>query len=142
MSASLQPWLRGLPHWQIYPGLHILTDPSWLISMSYRAKGGSDAGVYFGASTVLALAWMGAITAGYLAGALIADPRRYGIDLVMPIFFSAMLIPLWRGTRRSVPWVVAGVVALIVQQLIGGWWFIVAGAIAGSVAGGFLDDAS
>ena len=73
---------------------------------------------------------------------LIADPRRYGIDLVMPIFFSAMLIPLWRGTRRSVPWVVAGVVALIVQQLIGGWWFIVAGAIAGSVAGGFLDDAS
>ena len=141
MSASLQPWLRGLPPWQIYPGLHILTDPGWLISMSYRAKGGSDAGVYFGASTVLALAWMGAITAGYLAGALITDPRRYGIDLVMPIFFSAMLIPLWRGARRSIAWVVAGAVALVVQQLIGGWWFIVAGAIAGSVAGGFVDDA-
>jgi len=141
MSASLQPWLRGLPSWQIYPGLHILTDPAWLISMSYRAKGGADGGVYFGASAMLALAWMGAISAGYLAGALIADPRRFGIDLVMPIFFSAMLIPLWRGPRRSIPWVVAGVVALIVQQLIGGWWFIVAGAVAGSVAGGFLDDA-
>ncbi len=92
--------------------------------------------------SALALAWMGAITAGYLAGALIADPRRYGIDLVMPIFFAAMLIPLWRGARRSIAWVVAGAVALIVQQLIGGWWFIVAGAIAGSVAGGFVDDAS
>jgi 4-azaleucine resistance transporter AzlC len=139
MSASLQPWLGGLPRWQIYPGLHILTDPSWLISMSYRAKGGSDAGVYFGASAVLALVWMSAVMAGYLAGALIADPRRYGIDLVMPIFFAAMLIPLWRGARRGVSWLVAGVVALIVQHLVGGWWFIVAGAIAGSIAGGFLD---
>jgi 4-azaleucine resistance transporter AzlC len=140
MSASLQPWLRGLPHWQIYPGLHILTDPSWLISMSYRAKGGSDAGVYFGASTVLALAWMGAITAGYLAGALIADPRRYGIDLVMPIFFAAMLIPLWRGGRYAIAWIVAAAVAVAVHQLAGGWWFIVAGAVAGSAAGGFLND--
>jgi 4-azaleucine resistance transporter AzlC len=141
MSASLQPWLCHLPAWQIYPGLHILTDPGWLISMGYRAKGGSDAGVFFGASVVLALVWMSAIMAGYLAGALIADPRRYGIDLVMPIFFVAMLVPLWRGARRSIPWLVAGVVALIVQQLVGGWWFIVVGAIAGSIAGGFLDDA-
>lgn len=141
MSASLQPWLRGLPHWQIYPGLHILTDPSWLIAMRYRAERGTDAGVFFGASTVLAFAWMGAIMAGYLAGALIADPRRYGIDLVMPIFFAAMLIPLWAGARRSIAWLVAGAVALLVQHLVGGWWFIVAGAIAGSIAGGFLDDA-
>lgn len=141
MSASLQPWLGGLPRWQIYSGLHLLTDPSWLISMRYRAEGGADAGVFFGASVMLALAWMGAIMAGYLAGVLIADPRRYGIDLVMPIFFAAMLIPLWRGARRSIAWLVAGAVALLVQQFVGGWWFIVAGAIAGAVAGGFLDDA-
>lgn len=141
MSASLQPWLGELPRWQVYSGLHVLTDPSWLISMRYRAEGGSDAGVFFGASVMLALAWMGAIMAGYLAGALIADPRRYGIDLVMPIFFAAMLIPLWRGVRRGTAWLVAGVVALLVQHLAGGWWFIVAGAIAGSVAGGLLDDA-
>jgi len=141
MSASLQPWLGALPPWQIYPGLHILTDPSWLVAMRYRAGGGSDAGVFFGASVMLGLAWMGAIMAGHLAGALIADPRRYGIDLVMPIFFAAMLIPLWRGARRSVAWAVAGAVALLVQHLVGGWWFMVAGAIAGSIAGGFLDDA-
>src|SRR5215470_19773776 len=96
MSASLQPWLGALPAWQIYPGLHILTDPSWLISMSYRARGGSDAGVFFGASTVLALVWMSAIMAGYLAGALIADPRRYGIDLVCRLLLEKKKIQLWR----------------------------------------------
>jgi predicted branched-subunit amino acid permease len=140
MSASLHPWLGALPPWQIYPALHLLTDPGWLIAMRYRSGGGSDAGVFFGASVLLFVAWTGAIVAGYWLGALIADPRRYGIDLVMPIFFAAMLIPLWRGPRRGAAWLVAGAVALAVQHLLGGWWFIVAGAVAGSIAGGFLDD--
>ena len=141
MSASLHPWLGGLPRRQIYPTLHLLTDPGWLIAMRYRAGGGADAGVFFGSSIILALAWMASSSAGYLAGALIADPRRYGIDLVMPIFFAAMLVPLWSGARRASAWAVAGAVALLVQHFVGGWWFVVAGAVAGSVAGGFLDDA-
>src|SRR4051812_12928524 len=140
MSASLQPWLGGLPPWQIYPALHLLTDPSWLISMRYRAQGGSDAGVFIGSSAILAVVWIVAVSAGYWLGVLMADPRVFGVDLVMPIFFAAMLVPLWRGARRSIAWVVAGAVALFVQQIIGGWWFIVAGAVAGSIVGGFLDD--
>ena len=108
--------------------------------MRYRANGGSDAGILLGSSVLLAVAWVGASCLGYIGGTLIADPRRYGIDLVMPIFFAAMLIPLWRGPRPAIAWVVAGVVAVTVHQLAGGWWFIVAGAIAGSVVGGFLDD--
>ena len=141
ITASLQPWLGALPPWKIYPALHIVVDPGWLIAMRYRAEGGSDIGVFFGSSVMLALVWMSATSAGHLIGALISDPRRYGIDLVMPIFFAAMLIPLWRGVRRGVAWLVAGAVALLVQYLLGGWWFIVAGAVAGSVVGGLLDDA-
>jgi len=140
MSAALYPWLGASPPWKIYPTLHVLADPSWIIAMRYRANGGSDAGILLGSSVLLAVAWVGASCLGYIGGTLIADPRRYGIDLVMPIFFAAMLIPLWRGPRPAIAWVVAGVVAVTVHQLAGGWWFIVAGAIAGSVVGGFLDD--
>jgi 4-azaleucine resistance transporter AzlC len=141
ITASLQPWLGGLPPWQIYPALHLTVDPGWIIAMRYRADGGSDIGVFFGTSVLLAVTWMSATTLGHLSGALISDPRRFGIDLVMPVFFAALLIPLWRGARRSIAWAIAGVVALAVQQLLGGWWFIIAGAVAGSVAGGLLDDA-
>jgi predicted branched-subunit amino acid permease len=140
MSAALYPWLRNASPWIIYPTLHVLTDPSWLISTNYRANGGSDAGVLLGSSVLLAVAWVSATCIGHIGGMLIADPRRYGIDLVMPIFFAAMLIPLWRGGRAAFAWIVAGSVAIAVHQLAGGWWFIVAGAIAGSVVGGYLDD--
>jgi len=140
MGAALYPWLGASPPWKIYPTLHVLADPSWIIAMRYRANGGSDAGILLGSSVLLAVAWVGASCLGYIGGTLIADPRRYGIDLVMPIFFAAMLIPLWRGRRPAIAWVVAGVVAVTVHQLAGGWWFIVAGAIAGSVVGGLLDD--
>ena len=141
MSAALYPWLGASPSWRIYPTLHVLADPSWLIAMRYRSQGGSDAGVLLGSSVLLAVAWIAATCVGHVGGTMIADPRRYGIDLVMPIFFAAMLIPLWRGGRAAVAWIVAGVVAVAVHQLAGGWWFIVAGAVAGSVVGGYLDDA-
>ncbi|MFO1185774.1 MAG: AzlC family ABC transporter permease [Bauldia sp.] len=139
MGASLYPWLGKSPAWKIYPTLHLMTDPGWLIALRYRAGGGSDAGVFLGTSLVLAAVWFAAVTAGYVLGTQIADPKRYGIDLVMPIFFAAMLVPLWHGGRRAVGWLVAGVVALLVQRLWGGWWFIVAGSLAGSLVGGLLD---
>jgi len=141
MSAALYPWLGASPPWRIYPTLHVLTDPSWLIAMRYRSQGGADAGVFLGSSVLLALGWVAATCVGHVGGTMIADPRRYGIDLVMPIFFAVMLIPLWRGGRAALAWAVAGVVAVAVHQLAGGWWFIVAGAVAGSVVGGLLDDA-
>ncbi len=140
ITASLHPWLGTLPRWQIYPALHLVTDPGWLIAMRYRGEGGSDPAVFFSSSLLIWAVWLCSATAGYLLGVLIADPRRYGIDLVMPIFFAAMLIPLWRGARPALAWVAAGAVALLVQQLVGGWWFIVAGAVAGSVVGGLIDD--
>ncbi len=140
MTAALQPWLGRMPSSQIYPALHLLTDPGWLIAMRYRAEGGSDTGLFFGAGAMLFIAWQSAVAAGYLLGALIADPRQVGLDLVMPVFFAAMLVPLWRGPRPALAWAAAGGVALGVQHFIGGWWFIVAGAIAGSVFGGCIDD--
>ncbi|MFL9826767.1 AzlC family ABC transporter permease [Rhodoplanes sp. SY1] len=139
ITATLRPWFGAMPPW-IYPVLHLTSDPSWIVSMRYRAEGGTDAGVFFGASVLLASFWLGFTQLGFALGTLIADPRRWGLDFVMPVFFGAMLVPLWRGRRAALPWIVAGVVALVVERLAGGWTFIVAGALAGAVTGGLVDD--
>jgi 4-azaleucine resistance transporter AzlC len=140
MSASLRPWLGPLPAWQVYPALLTTTDANWLIGSRYRAEGGADASVFVGVALSLWTFWVIATIPGYLLGAIVSDPKRIGLDMVMPAFFVAMLIPLWRGPRRAVGWGVAGVVALIAAELVPGWWFIVIGAVVGSVVGGLLDD--
>jgi predicted branched-subunit amino acid permease len=139
-GASLRPWLGPLPGWQIYPMLQMSTDPGWLISMRYRADGGSDAAVFLGGGLLVWAAWQAGTTGGYLMGALVSDPRRIALDLVMPIFFSTMLVPLWRGRRRAIAWGIAGAVALATEYLVSGWWFVITGALAGSLAEGFAAD--
>jgi predicted branched-subunit amino acid permease len=140
MGAALRPWLGTLPASQSYPALFFVTDAGWLIGMRYRGDGGADAAVFVGSGLIMWASWVASTALGYALGALVAQPQRFGFDLVLPIFFAAMLVPLWRGPRRAVSWALAGAVALIVARLVPGWWFIVAGALAGSIAAGFIDE--
>ena len=77
ITAALQPTFRDLPAWQLYPLLHITTDPAWLITMRAQRESGSPVSIFLGASLVLVVVWMAASTAGYLFGALAGDPRRF-----------------------------------------------------------------
>ena len=140
MGASIQPWLAGQPVPQNAINLFFLTDANWLIGMRYRAEGGNDLGVLFGAGIALWVVWVLATLPGFLAGALVTEPTRYGLDLVMPIFFSAMIVPLWKGFRPALPWAVAGLVAVLVDALLPGYLFILAGALAGAATGALLPD--
>lgn len=140
LGAAMRPWLGSLPAWQVYPMLHLLTDPGWLVAMRYRREGGADAGIYLGGALFFLAAWLAAVSAGYFLGVLIANPKAIGLDLVMPVFFAAMLVPIWRGPSNLVPWLTAAVVSLMFYWLVPGWWYVVAGALAGSIAGGFSDD--
>jgi predicted branched-subunit amino acid permease len=140
MGAAIQPWIAPAPVTRNAVQLFFLTDANWLIGMRYSGAGGRDHGVLLGAGVALWVAWTAATLPGYVAGALVEEPRRWGLDLVMPIFFSAMLVPLWKGPRLAVPWAVAGATALAVQALAPGYAFIVAGALAGMLAGAFVHE--
>ena len=86
------------------------------------------------------LIWIASTVLGYLLGAVVADPKRYALDLVMPVFFTVMLVPLWSGPRRAIAWAVAGVVALVTAELVPGSWYIIAGTVAGTFTAGWLDE--
>jgi predicted branched-subunit amino acid permease len=139
LGATLQPWLREEPKLRSALNLFLLTEAGWIISTRYHSEGGRDVGILLGSAAILYIVWLGATLAGYFAGAFVPDPRRFGLDLVMPVFFSIMLVPLWKGARPALPWLIAGLVSLVVHALVPGYLFIAAGALAGVVAGMLIE---
>jgi predicted branched-subunit amino acid permease len=139
MGASIQPWLAGEPKARMALTAFVLTDANWLVATRYSNEGGKDVGILIGSGLALWLWWVPATLPGYFAGALVSNPKQIGLDLILPIFFSAMLVPLWKGWRPARPWALAAVVALLVHAVTPGYVFIIAGALAGAAAGALLE---
>ncbi|WP_230531252.1 AzlC family ABC transporter permease [Microvirga roseola] len=139
LGATLQPWLKDEPLARTALNLFLLTEAGWIIGTRYHSGGGRDIGILLGSGIFLWLVWLASTLTGFFAGALVPEPSRFGLDLVMPIFFGAMLVPLWKGARPALPWLVAGLVSLLVHALVPGYFFILAGALAGVAAGMVLE---
>lgn len=139
LGATLQPWLKDEPLARTALNLFLLTEAGWLVGTRYHSEGGRDVGVLLGCGIILWMIWLAATLTGFFAGALVPEPRRFGLDLVMPIFFAVMLVPLWKGAKPALPWLVAGLVSLVVHALVPGYLFIIAGALAGVAAGMLIE---
>jgi 4-azaleucine resistance transporter AzlC len=139
IGASMRPLLGRLPAVQAYAFLHFLVEPPWLLSLRYQRNGGDDPGFIFGSAATCWVIWVASTGPGFWLGSA-ADPYRFGLDMVMPAFFTAMLVSLWQSPRKSIGWAVGGVVAIAADLAFGGFWYVILGALAGSIAGGFTDE--
>jgi predicted branched-subunit amino acid permease len=140
IGASLRPWLGSQPSVKIYPALFFLVEPNWLMATRYHANGGSDPAYLLGGGVMTYVIWAVSTVAGFWLGTSIGDPRSFGLDLVMPAFFTVMLVSMWQGWRGSSGVAIGGGVAVVTYYLFGGTWYLIAGALAGSVLGGLVDD--
>jgi predicted branched-subunit amino acid permease len=140
IGASLRPWLGQVPGVQTYPALFLLTDINWLLTLRQYNEGERDWGIFLGSGIFTWIIWSLSVMPGYFLGSLVSDPKLWGLDVIMPAFFVALLVPLWKGRRQTVSWAVAGGVAIATWYLVGGYWGILTGAVSGAVAGAYLDD--
>jgi predicted branched-subunit amino acid permease len=132
MGVSLRPWLSHAPPALIYPNLALLTDMNWSVSMAYRARGGNDVGVFLGAGLLSFVAWVPFCMIGYFATSYVPDPRKYALDLMMVVMFSAMSINIFKRARSRTPFVAAGAATLAASYALPGFWFTIVGALAGA----------
>lgn len=140
VGASLRPWLGGQPSWQVYPTLFLLTDINWLLAIRHYNEGHRDWGVLLGSGLLLWVIWSLSVLPGYFFGSLIDNPETWGLDVVLPAFFTALTVPLWKGRRQTLGWTIAGLVATVTWWTFGGYWGVLTGAVAGALAGAYLDD--
>ncbi|HQT66001.1 MAG: hypothetical protein B7Z78_11685 [Rhodospirillales bacterium 20-60-12] len=140
MGPVLNPWLAKITPVQRFFSLFVLVDPSWALAVTDMRKGGTDAAFYAGLSVPLWAGWVISSLVGYLAASRLNLPPDHPLFFAALASFIALLVPLWRGRSDALPWLVAGGVALSVARILpGSSWYIVAGALAGSITGAIAE---
>jgi 4-azaleucine resistance transporter AzlC len=139
MGAALRPWFEGLSPRRVYGSLFFMVDESWALAMREIAADGRDRAYLIGAGVPMYVGWLAGTVTGFTAGALFTDLSRRGLDFAITAVFIALLVGLWRGRGDLPPWLVSAAVAVAAWHWLPGTWYIVLGAVAGSLVGALID---
>jgi predicted branched-subunit amino acid permease len=135
LGAALRPWFSGLPPYQSYPSLFMMGDGNWALALREHARGRQDAAFLVGSGMVLWILWVCSTAAGHLFGQALGDPARFGIDFMLAAFFATLAAGFLRQPGSLPPFTVGIVTAIVTERLIAGPWYILVGALIGSLAG-------
>lgn len=138
MGPALLPWLAPLSPLRAYGSLYFMVDESWGLSVADLRAGGRDAAFLLGSGLALWLVWVSCSVLGRLAGDVSYLVEDWGLDYLTTAFFVALLAAFWRGRHDLLPWTIAAAVAVSTRMLLPGTWYIVLGALAGSLAGAWV----
>lgn len=139
LSAALSRWLSGLPWSRRAVAVTLLGEANWAAALRAEQRGDRDAGVLLGGGLLLWSLWIAGTVIGVAAGPLIAHPERFGLDLVLVLFFVNVLAGSWRGPSDLLPWVVAGAAASLPASIVPPQWSVLVGAISGAAVGAWRD---
>jgi 4-azaleucine resistance transporter AzlC len=109
MSIAVGPWFTGSPGRRLLFA-QLIVDESW--ALSARGGGRFDVAALFGAGLLLYPFWVASTAVGAIAGDLLGDPERLGLDAAFPALFLALLVSQIRSRRAVAAAVVGAVVAL------------------------------
>lgn len=117
--------------------MHLVADENWAVTMARSRVSKVTPYFLLGGGVCCYMAWSGGTLAGLLGGASISNPESYALDYAFTAVFTALALGLWRGGKDVLPWVAAGVLALVTEKLFPGKWYIVAGGLGGAVTAVF-----
>ena len=92
----------------------------------------------FGSNISVYLIWQCSTVAGMLLGALIPNPAAYGLELVFPLTFIGLLMPLLKGRVSTTVAALAAALTIVGALLLPGSWYILIAGIVASGVGAFL----
>lgn len=135
LGMTMRDWFRGMPPIVVYPALFLTADQGWALTHAEMQGGRRDAGFFVGSNLALFVGWTSGTMAGTLAGSVLPDPGALGLDFAATAAFIGILAGIFRGRSDISPWIIAAGAALLTERVLGGHWYVIAGALAGSAAG-------
>jgi 4-azaleucine resistance transporter AzlC len=138
MSASLAPHLRGLSAWRRLLLAAQITDESYAVGIGRYLEGRGSPAFLAGCNLSLYTCWPLSAVAGVLLGGVVPDPAAYGLDLVFPLTFIGLAVPLLRE-RAARPVAAAAALLTVAGALwLPGTWYILLAGVAASGLGAWL----
>ena len=134
-GAALSPYARGIPlGGQALLGFS-LTDETFAVNIDDNRQGRADLLSMTGVGAVAWVGWVLGTALGALAGGLIEDPMRWGVQFAMPAMFSALLVAQIESRRHAAIAVVAGLLTLGFMLVLPDRWYVVATPIVAATIG-------
>jgi predicted branched-subunit amino acid permease len=128
MGVALAPSLPGGPLRRAAEGQAVV-DSSW--ALANRGDGTFDRALLIGTTIPQYASWFAGTLTGALAGHAIGDPDRFGLDVLFPTFFVAILMAELRRPRARVAALAgAGIALALVPFTPAGIPVLAAGAAA------------
>jgi len=134
IGASLESIFAGKSLTHKMCMMHLVADENWAVTMAEQRKGTATTLFLLGGGVLLYCFWSFGTLMGLLGGGFIAHPEKYALDFAFTAVFTALAISMWQGKKDVLPWLVAGVLALLSEHFLPGKWYIVIGGIGGSIA--------
>lgn len=130
-SATITKKIVGFSPFQKIAAFALLSDPSFASLENRSETQNIHPSYYFGYALPIYIGWVLMTIVGIYFGSLIEDPKRFGIDFIIPIYFLILLM----GFRKRPSWLhivlASGISSVILFQLIGPPWHISLGALFG-----------
>jgi 4-azaleucine resistance transporter AzlC len=134
LAASLAPFVRESRLGAKALIASQLTDESYAIGMRRWLDGSGSRAYQFGANVSMYVVWQCSTIAGILLGNLIPDPAAYGLDLIFPLTFIGLLVPLLRDRVSLTVALLAAALAIGGALLLpGSWYLLLAGIVASGI---------
>jgi 4-azaleucine resistance transporter AzlC len=114
IGISVAPLFEG-PAWRRLLEGQLVVDESWAIAN--QGEGRFDRGVLLGAGLVLYVCWVVTTAIGAVAGDLLGDPERLGLDAAFPALFLALLVPQVRDRTTLLAALGGAMVALVLVPI-------------------------
>ncbi len=133
VGISLNPLFVNSSYKQKFKYMHLVADENWAVTMNKIKNHDITPLFLFGGGVCILLVWSAGTISGYLLGSFISEPSKYGLDFAFIAIFTALVINMYKSKNDLLPWLIAGIAAIICETLFAGKFYIIVGALFGSI---------
>jgi 4-azaleucine resistance transporter AzlC len=139
LAASIAPYLENASLLRRALLAFQLTDESYALSIRRFQEGTGSTAYLLGTNLSMYVCWQMSTGLGFLLGEAVPDPARYGLDLIFPLTFLGLLMPMVRSRPAWATVISATALALLGRAMLPGYWYLLVAGIGGSLVGALLE---